>query len=122
MVSTLPRNAGFTSPVILICCSTGAKTTFLASLYWACLTVTSSPMDVPEFFLMYPSIRIIPKPISDCEDATRVAVNFFPSISMSPSNRSSFCMHAGSILAIDLPTSACEKASATFNFISLFSI
>jgi len=31
-------------------------------------------------------------------------------------------MHLGSIRAIDRPTSACEKASATFSFISLFLI
>src|SRR5665648_359467 len=69
---------------------------------------------------MYPSILIIPKPMSDWDETTMAAVILFPSISIiSPSRRSNFSMHAGSILATEFPTSACENASATFNFISL---
>jgi hypothetical protein len=60
---------------------------------------------------------MIPRPISDCDETTVLAVSLRPSISMiSPSIKLSFSKHSGSILAIDLPTSACENASATFNF------
>lgn len=121
--STLLRNADFISPLIMICCSTGASTTFSASFTSALLTVTSSPMDARAFLRRYPSILMIPRPMSDCDDAAVAAVSFFPSISMmSPSLMPSSSIAWGSSRAIPLPTSACDNASATLSFISFFSI
>jgi len=71
----------------------------------------------------YPSILMIPKPMSDCDDAAVAAVSFFPSISMmSPSLMPSSSIAWGSRRAIPLPTSDCDNASATLSFISFFSI
>ncbi len=52
LVNTLPLKAPLMSPRIITCWSTGARTTFWASLTLARLTVTSSPIDVPAFFLI----------------------------------------------------------------------
>ena len=51
LFTVLFRNTEFKFPCIAISWSTGANLTFLASFIVAGLIVTSSPMDVPAFFL-----------------------------------------------------------------------
>ena len=110
---TLFLNAAFISPLILILLSIGARTTFLASFAWAFLTVTSSPIEAPEFLRVVPSI-LTTRFTSDCEVKATAAVFLFPEISIrSPSLRPNSDIDSGSSLAIFFPTSFWDNDSAT---------